>query len=135
MYGAYGVIGFGRFNEEEQFVILVNNNDYEVNVQVSVWQLGVLPGRALVRMLYTNTQGFGVDMALYYPEDGILSMRLWPFTASRMIAGFNPSFAACGPLVAVRPTLWFVLVIKREWSWLESSFIATINDWVWKRVI
>ena len=34
VYGAYGVIGFGRFNEEEQFVILVNNNDYEVNVQV-----------------------------------------------------------------------------------------------------
>lgn len=81
VYGAYGVIGFGRFNEEEQFVILVNNNDYEVNVQVSVWQLGVLPGRALVRMLYTNTQGFGVDMALYYPEDGILSMRLWPFSS------------------------------------------------------
>lgn len=81
VYGAYGVIGFGRFNEEEQFVILVNNNDYEVNVQVSVWQLGVLPERALVRMLYTNTQGFGVDMALYYPEDGILSMRLWPFSS------------------------------------------------------
>ena len=81
VYGAYGVIGFGRFNEEEQFVILVNNNDYEVNVQVSVWQLGVLPGRALVRMLYTNTKGFGVDMALYYPEDGILSMRLWPFSS------------------------------------------------------
>ena len=81
VYGAYGVIGFGRFNEEEQFVILVNNNDYEVNVQVSVWQLGFLPGRALVRMLYTNTQGFGVDMALYYPEDGILSMRLWPFSS------------------------------------------------------
>ncbi|MDE7061467.1 MAG: alpha-glycosidase, partial [Lachnospiraceae bacterium] len=81
VYGAYGVIGYGRFNEEEQFVILVNNNDYEVNVQVSVWQLGVVPGRALVRMLYTNTQGFGVDMALYYPEDGILSMRLWPFSS------------------------------------------------------
>ncbi len=81
VYGAYGVIGYGRFNDEEQFVILVNNNDYEVNVQVSVWQLGVVPGRALVRMLYTNTQGFGVDMALYYPEDGILSMRLWPFSS------------------------------------------------------
>ncbi|MDE7326636.1 MAG: glycoside hydrolase family 13 protein [Lachnospiraceae bacterium] len=81
VYGAHGVIGYGRFNEEEQFVILVNNNDYEVNVQVSVWQLGVVPGRALVRMLYTNTQGFGVDMALYYPEDGILSMRLWPFSS------------------------------------------------------
>lgn len=81
VYGRYGVIGYGRFNEEEQFVILINNNDYEVNVEVSVWELGVAPGRALVRMLYTNTEGFGVDMAAYYPEDGVLSMRLWPYSS------------------------------------------------------
>lgn len=81
IYGAYGVIGYGRFNEEEQFVILVNNNDYEVNVQVPVWELGVAPNRALVRMLYTNTEGFGVDMAAYYPENGVLSMRLWPYSS------------------------------------------------------
>ncbi len=81
VYGAYGVIGYGRFNEEEQFVILINNNDHEVNVSVPVWELGVEPGRALVRMIYTNTEGFGVDMAAYYPEDGILSMRLWPYSS------------------------------------------------------
>lgn len=81
LYGAHGVIGYGRFNEEEQFVILVNNNSYEVNVEVPVWEIGVGRGKPLVRMLYTNTEGFGMDMATYFAENGILSMRLWPYSS------------------------------------------------------
>ena len=81
VYGAYGVIGYGRFTEDEQFVILVNNNDYEVNVEVPVWELGVDAEKPLARMLYTNVDGFGVDYVPYFAEDGILSMRLWPFSS------------------------------------------------------
>lgn len=81
IYGANGVIGYGRFTDDEQFVILVNNNASEVNVQVPVWELGVLPDKTLIRMLYTNTEGFGVDMATYFVEEGILSMRLWPYSS------------------------------------------------------
>lgn len=81
LYGRHGVIGYGRFNDEEQFVILVNNNSEEVNVEVPVWEIGVSRGCALIRMLYTNAEGFGMDMAVYYAENGILSMRLWPYSS------------------------------------------------------
>ncbi len=81
IYGAHGVIGYGRFNQEEQFVILVNNNDYDVNVEVPVWQLGCDDSVPLVRMLYTNQESFGVDMAMYFVENGILSVRMRPFSS------------------------------------------------------
>lgn len=81
LYGAQGTIGYGRFTEDEQFVILVNNNGYDVNVEVPVWEIGCDPNGPLVRMLYTNTEGFGVDMATYYVDNGVLSMRLWPYSS------------------------------------------------------
>ena len=37
--------------------------------------------KPLARMLYTNVDGFGVDYVPYFAEDGILSMRLWPFSS------------------------------------------------------
>ena len=35
----------------------------------------------MVRMLYTNNETYGVDMAVYYVENGMLNMRLWSKSA------------------------------------------------------
>lgn len=81
LYGAHGVISYGRFDAVDQFVILVNNNPYEVNVEVPVWQIGLTDQDPIVRMAYTNESGFGVDAALYWTEQGILYMKLYPYSS------------------------------------------------------
>ena len=49
-------------------------------------------------------------------------------TASRNTALFTPCSAACGPKESVLPTLPLVRVRNLEWSWLESSFMATCKE-------
>ncbi len=62
----YNVIGFGRFNREGQSVILVNNNDYEVTREVSVWYLGIPKECALTCLMITTAEGYST-VAKQYP--------------------------------------------------------------------
>ena len=41
LYGEHGVIAYGRFDEDNQAAVAVNNNDACVSVTVPVWMLGV----------------------------------------------------------------------------------------------
>ncbi|MBD5544193.1 MAG: glycoside hydrolase family 13 protein [Lachnospiraceae bacterium] len=54
----YNVIGFGRFNREEQSLVLVNNNDYEITKEVTVWDMGVPRECVMERLLLTTAEGF-----------------------------------------------------------------------------
>jgi alpha-glucosidase len=74
--GAQGVICYARFNREDQFIILVNNNHHEVNVTVPVWQAGITSAYPIIRMFYTDMARFGVETSNYYPEQGVLQLRL-----------------------------------------------------------
>ena len=61
----YNVIGFGRFNREEQTLVLVNNNDYEVTKEVSVWDMGVPRECVMERLLLTTAEGFVTEKVEY----------------------------------------------------------------------
>ena len=56
-------------------------------------------------------------------------------TASRKIPLLIPAPAALGPRVVIRPIIRLVRVRKREWSWLDSSFMAHMRDGYCKRAI
>ena len=81
LMGAYGVLSYARFDELDSFIVIVNNNDYDTNVEVPVWQAGFGPGIPLVRMAHTGEYGFGVDMTTYVSENGTLRLRMSPHSA------------------------------------------------------
>lgn len=72
----HGVISYGRFDLEDQFLIILNNNDYEVTVTVPVWEIGIAFDYPMVRMFMTDETGFRVDAKVYYPEQGVLTLKL-----------------------------------------------------------
>ncbi len=72
----HGVLTYGRFDLEDQFLILLNNNDYEVTVSVPVWEIGIPYDVPMVRMFATDNSGFAVDAKVYYPEQGELTLKL-----------------------------------------------------------
>lgn len=74
--GFEGVICYARFNREDQFIIVVNNNHYEINISIPVWQAGITSIYPMIRMFYTDMTRFGVDTTNYYPEQGNLNLRL-----------------------------------------------------------
>lgn len=76
-----GVLQYGRFNEKDKFVIIINNNSYGVELYVPVWEIGITDGEPLVRMAYTNEGGFGVDTITYRAEGGRLTISLSPYAS------------------------------------------------------
>lgn len=74
--GAQGVICYARFNQDDQFIIILNNNHHEVNISIPVWQAGISSTHPMIRMFYTDMARYGVDTSNYYPEDGMLVLRL-----------------------------------------------------------
>ncbi|MCR4850671.1 MAG: glycoside hydrolase family 13 protein [Lachnospiraceae bacterium] len=57
----YNFIGYGRFTKDEVSVIIVNNNDYQVTEEITIWQLGVPRESMLKKLIITDETGFRID--------------------------------------------------------------------------
>lgn len=76
--GSHGVISYGRFDENDRFVIVINNNDSWENVDIPVWELGCGENEAMVRLVETSDDGVNYSASLYRPENGVIRLRLRP---------------------------------------------------------
>lgn len=76
MVGDAGVIGYGRFNKEEQSIVIVNNNDWEYSRELSVWEFGIPKEAVLERLLYTDNNGYNTDCVNYNVIGGKMTFTL-----------------------------------------------------------
>lgn len=82
LIGEYNIIGYGRFNKNGQTVVVVNNNDYEVTKEISVWHLGIpREGVTMKRLMLTHAGGFTTDEENYPIAGGKISLKLPPTSA------------------------------------------------------
>lgn len=81
MEGDYNVIGYGRFNKEEQSVILVNNNDYEITKELTVWHLGIPKSGTMKRIMLTTWEGYTTEEMEYPVESGRIKITMPPVSA------------------------------------------------------
>ncbi len=54
----YNVIAYGRFNKTGKSVIIINNNDYEITRELSVWYLGIPRECMLKQLIITTAEGY-----------------------------------------------------------------------------
>ena len=85
----YNVIGYGRFNREGQSVILVNNNDYEITREVSVWYLGIPKECVLNCLMLTTAEGYSTDPKQYPVISGKVRVTL-PATSAIVLRHEKP---------------------------------------------
>lgn len=81
MESDYNVIGYGRFTRQGQSVILINNNDYEITKELSVWYLGVPKECTMNRLLLTTADGYTVEDMEYQVKAGKVTITLPPVSA------------------------------------------------------
>lgn len=72
----YNVIAYGRFNKMGKSVILVNNNDYEITKELSVWYLGIPKECMLKQLLLTTAEGYTTEDKEYPVMAGKVSITL-----------------------------------------------------------
>lgn len=82
LYGDYGVIAYGRFDREDKFLIVLNNNEESRKVSIPVWETGMKLDTTLENCLMTNRDGF-TDFAFQCPvKNGFAELTLPPKSAA-----------------------------------------------------
>ena len=62
LVGDYNLLGFVRFYDRDHYITLVNNNDYELDREYSVWESGIPRECEMERIIKTDESGFTTDI-------------------------------------------------------------------------
>lgn len=81
MAADYNIIGYGRFTREQQSVILINNNSYEISKELTVWHLGIPKSCVMKLVMLTTIDGFSIEPKEYPVISGKVSITLPPTSA------------------------------------------------------
>ncbi len=71
-------LSYGRFSEEEQIIVAVNNAKEEIEVNIQAWELGIPREAVMERLLLTLENGFSTEEALYEVKKGVLYLKVPP---------------------------------------------------------
>jgi Glycosidases len=80
----YNMLGYGRFNRKEATIVLINNNDYEMNRNVSIWQLGIPKECKVKTLMLTYAEGYSTEQKEYASVAGKISVTL-PATSALVL--------------------------------------------------
>lgn len=69
LVGERNVIVYGRFDKNEQVIILINNDEKEKDIEVPAWEIGLPSDSRLKRIMITTEQGYSLE-DFYYKMDG-----------------------------------------------------------------
>lgn len=72
----FNFMAYGRFNEKNHSVVLVNNNDCEIMKEISVWELGIPREGRLTRLIYTDEKGFDTEPVGYSVDAGRINVAM-----------------------------------------------------------
>lgn len=81
LYGEYGIITYGRFVEEEKYVIAINNLTEEKEVVIPVWQAGIQNEEDMLQLICTTENGYSKEPVHYDVCSGTLKLKLQPISA------------------------------------------------------
>ena len=72
-----GVIAYGRFNETQRGVVVVNSESYAQKIRVPVWEAEVA-GDMMVRVMETERDRYNAGTLPYPVKDGMLEIEIGP---------------------------------------------------------
>ncbi len=74
----YNIICYGRFDRKEKIVVVINNNDYEKEIDIPVWRIGVEKGERMVREIVTDHNSYSLSTLIYEHNGGIIKFKCQP---------------------------------------------------------
>ncbi len=80
--GDYNFLAYGRFHEEGQCVILINNNNHPITKEVNAWQLGVPKSGKMRILLQTDENGYHMNGQEYELYAGNITIEMPKISAT-----------------------------------------------------
>ena len=78
LLGEYNLISFGRFNEEDKLVVIINRGEEERKVDIPVWRLGITYQTRMARLFITTRDGYSDEMQMYMIDNGYIHVTCPP---------------------------------------------------------
>lgn len=76
--GGNHYFSFGRFDQNDKLVIIVNNLQQEQIIDIPVWQVGIFDTDRLVRIIETNREGYSLEAKMYPVREGYAKVVMPP---------------------------------------------------------
>lgn len=92
----YNIISYGRFDNKEQVVVVINNRAEQVKVDIPVWQTGIARTEDTVmqEVFSSNAIGFSTMQKEREVKAGFLKLELFPLSAVVLHRDENADFQA-----------------------------------------
>ena len=74
----YQFLSYGRFSEEDQIIVVVNNGQEEKEIKLPVWRAEVPKEAVMERLMLTLENGFSTVGEIYEVKKGILYLKVPP---------------------------------------------------------
>lgn len=74
LLGEYNLISFGRFDENDKVVVIINRDERERTVKIPVWRLGVPYQGRMARLFITGREGYSDETQMYVVENGYIEV-------------------------------------------------------------
>ena len=81
----YNLLSYGRFDGENQVIVIINNNVNEIDVNIPVWETGFPQEGQLEQLICTTEAGYSIGKLEWPVADGILSVRLKKVSAMVLV--------------------------------------------------
>lgn len=79
--GRKNVVGFARFDEKEQIVVIINSGETHTEVQVPVWKAEVPMEGRMRRLMYSYDKGYTTEHEEYIVKDGEVVVNMGKYSA------------------------------------------------------
>lgn len=90
MEGDFNYLSYARFNQEEVFIVAVNNSKTIKNINIEVFFLGVINGSIMERLILTHQDGYETEKAEYFVFEGALKIEMPPQSAMLLRTKIKP---------------------------------------------
>ncbi len=76
LYCHYGVLSFGRWDENDRIVFALNNNKNPLSLRLPVWKAECGPNGKMETLIVTGNDSYNTDAVIYKVENGYLDITL-----------------------------------------------------------
>ena len=80
LFGEYQCISYGRFDDKERVVVVLNTSNDTRQMDIPVWRLGMVHTSRMARVILTDYSGYSLETKVYTCENGTLHIDCPPNT-------------------------------------------------------
>ena len=78
--GQYKLIGYGRFEENDKIVVMINSSDEVREADIPVWRMGIIQETRMARLMLSDREGYSDEAKVYPVVNGLIHVECPPMS-------------------------------------------------------